>query len=367
MTAFLRRHGGLIGMAAIILTFWALLPQTFMTAQNWLNISQQVSMLLVVAATMTVVMAMGDFDLSVGAMASLAGIVAATLFTLGWPVPLALAAAVLTGLAGGLVNGGLVSLVGILPFVATLATLTVFSGVAFMVSDGRTISGDGIPPAFAAFARSGLPLWTEGERIIRLPNLTLVALAVTAAVWIVLEQTAYGRRLYAIGGNSEAARLAGVRVTALRLSAYAFTGAGAAIAGLMYAARVASANPTQGDGLMLTAIAAVFLGMTLTENGQPRVAATLAGVVILGVLDNGLTQKNVDSYVREVLVGLIIIAAVGASALGRRMRYAGRATRVVGPGLAAGRHQSPETASRQTLDADHPRPEGSARAPGKVE
>jgi ribose transport system permease protein len=316
----LKRHGGLIGMAAIILTFWVLLPDTFMTAQNWLNISQQVSMLLVVAATMTVVMAMGDFDLSVGAMASLAGIVAATLFTAGWPVPLALAAALTVGLIGGLINGLLISLVGILPFVATLATLTVFSGAAFMVSDGRTIFGADIPEGFSQFARGGLPLWTEGERVIRLPNLTLVALAVTALAWVTLEQTTYGRRLYAIGGNRDAARLAGVRVTALRLSAYLFTGAGAAIAGLMYAARVASANPTQGDGLMLTAIAAVFLGMTLTENNQPRVLATLAGVVILGVLDNGLTQKNVDSYVREVLIGLIIIAAVGISALGRRPR-----------------------------------------------
>ena len=320
MTAFLRRHGGLLGMAAILLTFWVLLPQTFMTVQNWLNISQQVSMLLVVAVTMTVVMAMGDFDLSVGAMASLSGIVAAMLFTQGWPVPLALAAAVATGIAGGLLNGTLVSLIGILPFVATLATLTIFSGAAFMVSDGRTIFGADIPPGFSDFARGGLPLWTEGDRVIRLPNLTLVALGLTAAMWILLEQTTYGRRLYAIGGNRDAARLAGVRVTALRLSAYAFTGAGAAIAGLMYAARVASANPTQGDGLMLTAIAAVFLGMTLTENGQPRVAATLAGVLILGVLDNGLTQRNVDSYVREVLVGLIIITAVGLSALGRRPR-----------------------------------------------
>lgn len=316
----LKRHGGLIGMAAIILTFWVLLPDTFMTAQNWLNISQQVSMLLVVAATMTVVMAMGDFDLSVGAMASLSGIVAATLFTAGWPIPAALAAALTVGLIGGLINGLLISLVGILPFVATLATLTVFSGAAFMVSDGRTIFGADIPEGFSQFARGGLPLWTEGERVIRLPNLTLVALAVTAIAWVTLEQTTYGRRLYAIGGNRDAARLAGVRVTALRLSAYLFTGAGAAVAGLMYAARVASANPTQGDGLMLTAIAAVFLGMTLTENNQPRVLATLAGVVILGVLDNGLTQKNVDSYVREVLIGLIIIAAVGISALGRRPR-----------------------------------------------
>ena len=103
----------------------------------------------------------------------------------------------------------------------------------------------------------------------------------------------------------------------LRLSAYGFTGVGAAIAGLMYASRVASANPTQGAGLMLTAIAAVFLGMTLTRHGQPKVLASLAGVVVLGVMDNGLTQLQVDSYVREVLVGMIILVAVSISAIGR--------------------------------------------------
>ncbi|MCX7302557.1 MAG: ABC transporter permease [Rhodobacterales bacterium] len=318
MTHILRRHGGLLGMVAIVLIFWALLPETFMTAQNWLNISQQIAMLLVVAAVMTVVMVMGDFDLSVGAMASLAGVLAAVLFTLGVPVWAALLAALAVGLLGGLINGVLVSLVGILPFVATLATLTIYSGLAFLVSDGRTIFGRDIPEGFGNFARGGIPLWTVDERTTVFPNLTLVAIAVTLLIWIVLEQTTYGRRLYAIGGNRDAARLAGVRVSALRLSAFAFTGVGAALAGLMYASRVASANPTQGDGLMLTAIAAVFLGMTLTENGQPRVLATLAGVVVLGVLDNGLTQLAVNSYVREVLIGLIIVAAVGTSALGRR-------------------------------------------------
>jgi ribose transport system permease protein len=305
-------------MAAILLFFVVSLPETFLTARNWLNISQQVSMLAVVAATMTVVMAMGDFDLSVGAMASLAGIVAATLFVQGWSVPAAVAAALGAGLLGGLANGLLVAVVGILPFVATLATLTIFSGTAFLVSDGRTIFGRDIPAAFAEFARGGPLLASEGGRALVLPNLTLVAAAVALAVWVVLEQTSYGRRLYALGGNAEAARLAGLPVRALRLSAFAFTGVGAAVAGLMYASRVASANPTQGDGLMLTAIAAVFLGMTLTRDGSPRVLATLAGVLVLGVLDNGLTQMRVDSYVREVLVGTIILLAVGTSALGRR-------------------------------------------------
>ncbi len=316
----LRRFASLLGMAAIIAFFAVQLPDTFLTARNLLNISQQVSMLTVVAVTMTVVMAMGDFDLSVGAMASLSGVVAAALFVAGWPVAQALAAALALGLLGGLVNGVLVSVIGILPFVATLATLTIYSGAAFLVSGGRTIFGRDIPQAFSDFARGGIEIGMADGRPLLMPALTLVALAITALCWVVLEQTNYGRRLYAIGGNAQAARLAGVRVTALRLTAFGVTGIGAAIAGLMYAARVASANPTQGDGVMLTAIAAVFLGMTLTENGQPRVMATLAGVIVLGVLDNGLTQMNVNSYLREVMIGAIILAAVTISALSRRRR-----------------------------------------------
>lgn len=318
MGPLLRSYGTLIGVVAIIVFFWIMLPDTFMTLRNWLTVSQQVSMLIVVAAGMTVVMVMGDFDLSVGAMASLAGVVAAVLFSLGYGVPVALAGALLVGVAGGALNGALVSLLGILPFVATLATLTIFSGAAFLVSDGKTISGKVIPDAFSGFAKGGIPLGMIGGKPALLPWLTVLALGIVAVVWVVLEQTSFGRRLYAIGGNMEAARLAGVRVTRLRLLAFLFTGVGAALAGLMYSARVASANPTQGDGLMLSAIAAVFLGMTMTRGGEPRVLATLVGVVVLGVMDNGLTQLQIDSYVREVLVGVIILAAVSISAIGRR-------------------------------------------------
>jgi ribose transport system permease protein len=310
----LRRYGTLIGFAAIVAVFTVLLPDTFLTARNLMNISQQVSMLAVVAFAMTVVMAMGDFDLSVGSMASLAGVTAAAMFQAGHPVPAGVAAALAVGLAGGLFNGILVAWLGILPFVATLGTLTMFSGLAFVVSDGRTIFGRDIPEAFAGFARGGLEV--AG---VTLPSLTLAAAAAFVAVWVLLEHTAFGRRLYAIGGNPEAARLAGVRVARLRIAAFAVTGFGAAAAGLMYASRVASANPTQGAGLMLDAIAAVFLGMTMSEEGEPRVHATLIGVLILAVLANGLTQLRVDSYVREILVGAIILAAVGAAGLGRML------------------------------------------------
>lgn len=319
MSEAVRRYATLLGLVALVLFFWASVPDTFMSVRNWLNISQQVSMLAVVAMGMTVVMVMGDFDLSVGSMASLAGVVAAVLFQQGWTVAVAVPAALLVGLLGGMVNGVLVSFVGILPFVATLGTLTVFSGLAFLVSGGRTIFGRDIPAAFSGFARGGVDVVPFGGSVV-VPALTLAALAALAIVWVLLEQTVFGRRLYAIGGNFEAARLAGVPVERLRLAAFALTGLAAAAGGLMYASRVASANPTQGGGLMLDAIAAVFLGMTMSEEGEPRALATFIGVLALGVLDNGLTQLSIDSYVRQILVGSIIVATVAFSSFSRRLR-----------------------------------------------
>jgi ribose transport system permease protein len=314
MKSMLRRYGTLIGFAVIFAFFWINLPETFVSSRNLLNITQQVSMLAVVSFTMTVVMAMGDFDLSVGSIASLAGIVAALVFVAGGSSLLAVPAALAVGLGAGLVNGFLVAYVGILPFIATLGALTVFSGLAFWLSGGKTIFGAVIPTAFSGFARGGLPL---GLVDVKVPNLTLLGSGILLVVWVFLEHTIHGRRLYAIGGNAEAARLAGVRIKSLRLAAFGLSGLGAAAAGLMLASRVASANPTQGAGLMLDAIAAVFLGMTMSEEGRPRVLFTLCGVLMLGVIGNGLTQMNVDSYVREMVTGSIIVIAVAAGSLGR--------------------------------------------------
>ena len=309
---YLARFGTPLGFALLLVVFWRELPETFATSRNLLNISQQMSMLAVVSATMTVVMAMGDFDLSVGSIASLAGIVAAMVFVAGGSPLVAVPAALAVGLAAGLVNGLLVAYVGILPFIATLGALTVFSGLAFRLSGGKTIFGSAIPASFGGFARGGLEVGG-----VTIPHLTLVAAGVLLAVWLLLEQSVIGRRLYAIGGNAEAARLAGVRIRPLKLFAFGLSGLGAAAAGLMLASRVASANPTQGAGLMLDAIAAVFLGVTMSDEGQPRVGFTLVGVAMLGVLGNGLTQMNVDSYTREIVTGAIIIAAVAAGSLGK--------------------------------------------------
>src|SRR5262245_21959579 len=175
---FLRTSGTLMGFLIVIGFFTIQIPGTFLTLSNWLNISAQVSMLAVVAFAMTIVMVMGDFDLSVGSMASLAGIVAAMLFRSEQPVLVGVMVALAAGLTGGLVNGVLVSYVGITPFVATLGTLTMFSGLAFLISGGETIFGRDIPAEFGGFARGGIPVGMAGERVLLFPNLAIVALIV---------------------------------------------------------------------------------------------------------------------------------------------------------------------------------------------
>ncbi len=317
-TRLLRKFGTLIGFLIIVAFFSWQRPTTFMTMRNWLNITQQISILGVVAFTMTVVMVLNDFDLSVGTMASMVGIVAGMLFLDEQSIAVALGAGLAVGVLGGLLNGVLVSYIGISPFVATLGTLTMFNGLALYISGGTTIFGRAIPEAFSGFGRAGIPLGVIGRQEVKLPNLTIVALITLVIVWVILEQTVYGRRLYAIGGNMEAARLGGVRVRPLRLSAFIISGLGAAVAGLMLFSRLATANPTQGDGLMLKAIAAVFLGMTMSEEGEPHVLNTLLGVLILGVLANGLTQLQIDTYIQQILTGGIIVLAVTLSSLSRR-------------------------------------------------
>jgi len=317
---YLRSFGTLIGFLIIVLFFWMQRPTTFMSVRNLLNITQQVSILGVVAFAMTVVMVLGDFDLSVGSMASLAGIVIGTLLQAGQPLGVVIAAALLVGMLGGLLNGVLVAYMGIMPFVATLGTLTIFSGLAFYISGGKTIFGRIFPESFVNFANGGIPLFMVNEQAVKLPHLTIIALIMLLIVWFVLEQTVFGRRLYSIGGNMEASRLAGVRVRLLRLLAFVITGLGAALAGTMLTGQLATGNPTLGDNLMLNAIAAVFLGMTMSQEGEPHVLGTLVGVLLIGVLANGFTQLGVDTYIQRILTGAIIIASVTLSSLSRRNR-----------------------------------------------
>ena len=229
-----RRYGTLLGFFLIVIFFWIQRPDTFMTARNWLNITQQVSILCVVSFTMTIVMVGGDFDLSVGSMASLTGIIGAVLMQQGSPILVAIGVSILAGLAGGILNGLLVAYARLSAFVATLGTLTLFGGLALLTSDGKTLFGRSIPEAVGNFGRGSLLLFED----ISVPYLTLIALVVLILVGILLRQTIVGRQLHAVGGNQEASRLAGIPVAKLRVMAFAINGIGAAVAGLMLVSRL---------------------------------------------------------------------------------------------------------------------------------
>lgn len=304
----LRKWGTLAGFLALMMVFSLLRPEVFPSLANIRNVIEQVATLAIVSATVTVVMVTGDFDLSVGALASLCGVVAADLMVNGFGVGPSIGAALLVGAAGGLVNGVLVAYGGLSAFVATLATMTAFGGAALLYTDGGTIFS-GIPEVFKVLGQGSLG---------PVPVPVLIMLLVVLAAWVLMEQTVFGRRLYSIGGNAEAAYLTGINVRQVRLLAYVISGLGAALAGIVLTSRLASAHPQAGNPLMLNAAAAVFLGATAFREGEPHILGTLLGVFIMGVLGNGLNILGVNSYVQSILTGAIIVLAVLLSGLSRR-------------------------------------------------
>jgi len=308
MSSWLRTYGTLAGFALMVAFFAWQRPATFLTINNIRNITEQVAILAMVAMTMTIVMVVGDFDLSVGALASLAGVVVADMLIQGmglWP---SLGIALSVGMLAGALNGLLVAYAGLSAFVATLATMTAYRGLSLWYTDGATFFS-GIDEAFRPLGQGSTG---------RVPNAVWMMLAVMIVVWFILEQTTLGRRFYAIGGNAEASFLAGIPVRKLRFVAFVCSGLGAALAGIVLTSRLFSAHPTAGEPLMLNSIAAVFLGMTMFREGEAHVPGTLFGVLILGVLSNGLNILQVNSYIQNVLTGLIIVLAVLVSGLARR-------------------------------------------------
>ena len=304
----LRKWGTLAGFVALMIVFSLLRPEVFPSLANIRNVIEQVATLAIVSATVTVVMVTGDFDLSVGALASLCGVVVADLMVNGFGVGPSIGVALLVGAGGGLINGVLVSYGGLSAFVATLATMTAFGGAALLYTEGGTIFS-GIPEVFKVLGQGSLG---------PVPVPVLIMLLVVVATWILMEQTVFGRRLYSIGGNAEAAYLTGINVRRVRLMAYVISGLGAALAGMVLTSRLASAHPQAGNPLMLNAAAAVFLGATAFREGEPHIIGTLLGVFIMGVLGNGLNILGVNSYIQSILTGAIIVLAVLLSGLSRQ-------------------------------------------------
>lgn len=305
---WLRRWGTLAGFLALLIVFSLLRPAVFPTWNNLRNVIEQVAILAIVAAAVTPVMVTGDFDLSVGALASLCGVVAVDLMVKGFGIGPSLLIALLVGGLGGLINGVLVSYGGLSAFVATLATMTAYGGLALLYTDGATIFA-GIPEGFRVIGQASLG---------PIPVPVIIMAIIVFLVWLVMEQTVFGRKLYAIGGSPEASYLAGLNVRYLRLVSYLLSGLGAAMAGIVLASRLFSAHPQAGNPFMLNAAAAVFLGATAIREGEPHVLGTLLGVLIMGVLSNGLNILGVNSYIQSILTGAIIVAAVLLSGLSRQ-------------------------------------------------
>ncbi|MEO7589467.1 MAG: ABC transporter permease [Arachnia sp.] len=310
LPARLASYGTLLGLLVLIILFTVLDQKgIFLTVGNFTNILEQIAVLAMVAAVQSVVMVVGDFDLSVGALASLVGVLVAQLLAGGMPVAPAIAVGLLAGLVAGAINGFLVAHLGLSAFIATLAAMTSFTGLALLLSNGSTIFG--LPDAFVAIGQG---------RLGSVPMPVVIAVVLSLVVWFVLSRTVLGRQWYAVGGNPEAARLSGVNIRAVRFSAFLVSGVGSALAGVVLTARLASAHPTAGDPLMLSSIAAVFLGVTLSRVGQPTIGGTVVGLGIVGVLGNGLNLLQVNSYVQQVLTGVIIVLAVSLSQIVRRRR-----------------------------------------------
>lgn len=306
--SFSARYGTLIGLAAIIALFSVLSTDAFARTSNLINITQQMSLLAIVALGATYVMALSEFDLSVGAVVSLAGILSVSLFGAGWGIVPVILVTLAAGFAVGATSGVLIATYQMPSFIVTLAMGTIIGGVTYWISDGATLFGN-IPVGFRDLGRGDLA---------GVPVLTLWALAATALAAFVLDHTELGRRILAIGGNREAARLTGVRIVPNGVWAFALCTLFAALAGLLLTARLGSAHPTGGNGFLLQAYAAVFLGMTAFRDGQANALGTLLGAAIIAVVANGLTILGVPNYLQDIFTGLIIIGAVLVRNIGRR-------------------------------------------------
>jgi ribose transport system permease protein len=306
---------GLVITLLVVVVYFSITAQGFADLQNLRNVARDVSLIGIVAVGMTLLVLTGNIDLSVGSVLGVSGIYFAELMVShGASVPAALAAAVLIGALLGMFNGLVVTLVEINPIIVTLATWTAFRGLAFLITDGVPIFGlpDGVRPL--------------GEGLlIGVPVPVWLMLASFAAGWVVLNRTAVGRRIYAIGGNREAARLSGIRVKRITVLLFMTVGAMAGLAGVLATARLESAAPAAGTGFEISVITAVFVGGVSYTGGEGRLGGVFLGVVILGVLQNGMTLNAVQPFIQQVVLGGFLLSAVAfdqaLTRISRRVPY----------------------------------------------
>jgi ribose transport system permease protein len=296
-----------------MLTIFSMLAPGFASAPNLVHIGVQSSILLLLALPMTLIIMSEGLDLSMGAVLSFAGIILALVLVNGGDMSLALLAAVGVGLGFGLLNGLLVVILGIPPFVATLGTLGVAQGLALVTSNGQSVSGigDALPALYAS-------TW------LTLPFSVLVAIIAYIAFRFLLYKTRFGAYVFAIGGNRESLVLAGLHANVYHIAVYALGGLMVGFAALLLTGRMNSGHPLAAIGMEFDAIAAVIVGGTSFERGNGRLGGTLMGVLAVGVLANGLNLLSMPSALQVASMGLLVIVALLIDSIRRRRRERGQ-------------------------------------------
>jgi ribose transport system permease protein len=293
-----RDAGTLLGLVLISLVF-AVQSDVFLTQPNLINILQQSAINACIALGMTLVIISGGIDLSVGPVAALSAVLGAAMLVAGVPVPLAIAGALATGVVCGFVNGALIAWGGLQPFIVTLGGLSLYRALALIYTGGQPIFG--LPDGFRAFTNGSLA---------GVPNPVVIVAVLALGAWVILNKTPLGEYFMAVGGNPEAARIAGVPVTLTKLAAYMISGLMAAVAAMVLIGRLGAAEPTLGTLWELDAIAAAAIGGASLMGGRGSILGTLIGCIILGTLRNGLTLLNVQAFYQLLATGIIIIVAM---------------------------------------------------------
>jgi ribose transport system permease protein len=293
-----RIPGVALALLALLVGFSVASP-SFASASNLANVLVQSTILLLLALPMTLIIMTEGLDLSMGAVLTLASLIFAIVVVATGSLALGLGAAILVGATFGIVNGTIVALLGIPPFVTTLGTLGVAQGLALVVSDGQSVVGI---PRYIRTIYSGTTLGT--------PTPILIAIAVYAIFHILLYRTRFGTYIFALGGNRDALALAGVTWRRVLIAVYALGGAMAGVAALLMTARMNAGHPTAAIGMEFDAIAAVALGGTSFERGNGWIFGTVLGVVTVGVLRNGLNLLAVPSSAQVAAIGILVILAL---------------------------------------------------------
>ena len=316
LARLLERYGIILVVVAMMAFLYAMQPEYFLTFQNLTNILRQIAMNAMLAIGMFLVILTAGIDLSVGSVLALAMMTLAIAAEAGWPGVIVILIGPLVGLAAGMVNGlGLTLLRLPHPFIMTLGTLNIARGLTNLISGGRPISG--LPDEVRFLGSAQFPIPGLGE-FGAIPVSAFVILAVYAGVAYFLNKTSIGRHIYAVGGNPHAAAVSGISVDRILVLVYAMCGCFAGLAALMLAGRTDSGFPNAGIGAELDAIAAVIIGGASFFGGRGTVLGVFAGVLIMGLLRNGLNLMNVSVFWQQLLIGMIIILAVYIDVLRRR-------------------------------------------------